>query len=141
MKKALCAALLLVCSCPALFSQAKHPSVKLMFECQCKDDTGSRFGAAFEELLEASPRYAAVAEAIEQPAGGKTVVFHWHVKAVSVDGSANGSGASAAISLVLLRGEDIFVAQTVQVCGRQKADACARSAFAKMDDRIAALGD
>lgn len=141
MKTALFAVVLLVCSSPALISQTKHPSVKLMFQCQCKDDTGSRFAAAFQELLEASPRYAAVAEAIEYPSSSKKVIYNWHVKVVSVDGSANASGANAAISLVLLRGEDIFVAQSVQVCGRLKADACARSAFAKMDDKISAWGE
>lgn len=139
MKAALCAVVLLVCSCPALFSQTKHPSVRIVFDCQCQDDTGSRFAAAFRELLAASPRYAEVTEPIEHPAGGNTVLFNWHLKVVSVDGSA--SGANAAISLVLLRGEDIFISQSVQLCGRLKAEACARSAFAKLDDRIAAWGD
>jgi hypothetical protein len=141
MKTAYCAVLLLFCSCPALFSQTKHASVKLMFECQCKDDTGSRFAAAFQELLEASPRYAAAEEAVEEPAGENVVVYNWHLKVISVDGSSTASGANAALSLVLLRGEDIFVWQSVQMCGRQRADACARSAFATMDDRIATWGN
>lgn len=141
MKTALCAVVLLVCSCPALFSQTKHPSVRVVFDCQCQDDTGARFAAAFKELLAASPRYAEVPEAVEYPAGDNKVVYNWHVKVVSVDGSANASGANAAISLVLLRGEDIFVTQSVQVCGRLRADACARSAFMKMDDRISAWGN
>lgn len=140
MKTALCAVLLVFCSCPALFSQTKHPSVKLMFECHCKDETGSRFGAAFEELIEASPRYTGVAEAVEEPEGQGVLVYNWHLKVMSVDGSS-GAGANAALSLVLLRGDDIFVWQSVQMCGRQKADACARSAFAAMDDRIAAWGN
>ena len=141
MKTALCAALLLLCSCPGLFSQTKHPSVRIVFECQCQDDTGTRFAAAFRELLAASPRYAEVTDAIEHPAGDKTVLFNWHVKAVSVDGSTSATGANAAISLVLLRGEDIFVTQSVQICGRLRAESCARSAFAKLDDRISAWGD
>ena len=141
MKTVCCAVLLLFCSCPALFSQTKHASVKMMFECQCKDDTGSRFAAAFQELLEASPRYAPVAEAVEQPANENVVVYNWHLKVVSVDGSSNASGANAALSLVLLRGEDIFVWQSVQMCGRQRADACARSAFATIDDRIVVWGN
>lgn len=141
MKTAVCAALLLFCSCPALFSQTKRPSVKLMFECQCKDDTGSRFAAAFQALLEASPRYAQVPEAIEQPANENVVIYNWHLKVISVDGSSNASGGNAALSLVLLRGEDIFVWQSVQLCGRQRAEACARTALASMDDRIAAWGN
>lgn len=58
-----------------------------------------------------------------------------------MDGAANTSGANAALSLVLLRGEDIFISQSVQLCGRLKAEACARSAFMKVDDRIRAWGD
>ena len=141
MKAALCAVVLLVCSSPASFSQTKHPSVRIVFDCQCQDDTGARFAAAFRDLLAASPRYAEVTEPIEHPSGGNAVLFNWHLKVVSVDGSASGTGANAAISLVLLRGEDIFITQSVQLCGRLKAEACARSAFMKVDDRISAWGE
>lgn len=140
MKMALCAVILLFCCCPAVSSQTKHPSVRIVFDCQCQDETGARFATAFRELLAASPRYAEATEAIEQSGGGH-VSYQWHLKVVSVDGSANGSGANAALSLVLLRGEDIFISQSVQVCGRLKAEACARSALAKVDDRISVWGE
>lgn len=140
MKTAFCAVLLLVCSCP-LFSQSRKPRIGIVFDCQCQDDTGARFASTFRELLASSLRYEEVSSAVERQAGEKDVAYHWHLKVISIDGSANGAGANAALSLVLLRGEDVFVTQSVQMCGRLKADACARSAFAKLDDRISAWGE
>ena len=140
MKTALCAALLLICSCP-LFSQTRKPRIGIVFDCQCQDDTGTRFASTFRKLLASSLRYEEVSNAVEHRAADKDVAYHWHLKVISIDGSTNGTGANAALSLVLLRGEDIFVTQSVQFCGRQKAVACAESAFRLVDGHVGAWGE
>lgn len=138
--KALVGLILLCILCPTLHSQTSSPGtpvhIPIYFECQCDDDSAARFASAFRDIIATSPRYTMAGAAQEQLPGEKYQTPHWHLKVLSLDTTQDNSGAGTALSEVLLIGDNLYITQSIQLCGRNKAVECAQSAFAMLDKHV-----
>jgi hypothetical protein len=125
--------------CCALTSAAlgqRQVRLPVTFKCTCDDVVGSLYATAFRDLLATSPRFIQVNRAEEKDEKGKTTTLHWNVSVVSVDEGENNSGDSSALSIVFLIGDDIYITQRIQTCGRNRATSCASATLAALDNSI-----
>lgn len=117
------------------FAQQK-PKIKVVFECSCDDPVGSLFATAFRDALANSPRYIETDKAEIKDSAGKTVEFHFKISVVSVDGGTSNSGISTALSDVFLVGDNFYLNNMVQSCGRDRIALCAASLLSSLDGII-----
>jgi hypothetical protein len=135
-------ALLGMSFCPfsALFSTLsrlkltlRSPRTKIHFECQCNDDAAAHFASAFRDIIATSRRYVMADASSESVPGQKYPRFNWQLKILSLDTTSDDSGAATALPAVILLGETLYVTQSTQFCGRDKAAECAQTALATLD--------
>lgn len=113
----------------------------VVFSCSCDDGVGSLYASAFRDALATSPRYQeGYASSVKGP-DGKIAYRNWKVVVVSIDpnSSETSSGASSALSVVYLLGDDIYMNSSVQICGRDRVKSCATRTLATLDDLIHSL--
>ena len=119
---------------------AQHASVKtdVNFDCTCDDSVGRLYATAFRDLIASSPRYSLASVAEVKGSDGKTSKYNLNIKVVTLDddasGNRRGSGISTVISVVLLVGDDPYLDNLVQTCGRDVVASCAASTLAYLDE-------
>jgi hypothetical protein len=127
--------LFLCCSIPAVGQTQK---TAIAFECECTDAVGSQYATKVRDLLTTSPRYSLTTIAEEKDKEGKTSVYHWQIKVVSLDPSQNSIGQNAVLAIVLLFGDSFYLTHSVQWCPLLKVSDCAASTISSMDGVVSA---
>ncbi len=123
--------LLLFCGLAPALGQAKK--IGIVVDCNCTDPVGTLYATALRDQIATSPRYELAYKAEEKDASGKTVHYHFHLKVVTLDPTNSDDGLSTVISAVLLVGNDTYLTQQVQSCGRSRVKECASGTLAFID--------
>lgn len=129
------AVLLFLLGAASSFGQSSSPAASsktaVAFSCTCTDEVGQLYASALRDQIARSPRYR-LAESAE--AGTKEhPIFHLNIEVVSIDDSFSNSGQKAAMSVVFLMGNSMYIGSDVQTCGIDKVDLCVRETLAELD--------
>lgn len=121
--------------CVPAFAQSTK-KIGVVFNCDCDDITGELYASAMRDLIARSPRFEAVSKGEIKDDKGKVVLYNWRIRAVSIDPTSVASGQSAAIAVVFLLGDSIYISMIVQTCRKTAASECAADALASFDKAI-----
>jgi hypothetical protein len=126
-------------SAPPANEEPAPPKIKVYFDCTCDDTAGARYATALRDLIASSPRYVA-STTFEDPAtlpGENYPRFHWVVSAASINVADSSGAIRTAISVVIRAGRDIFMSQSVFLCGENAVAGCAADTLASLDSKAA----
>lgn len=123
MKKLL--ATLLLLSSSAAWGQSTPARQNVIFHCNCDEQVGSLIATAFRDDLARSPRYREVVE--DKDSKESSLRFF----VLTMDDIPE-SHDHVAYSAVLLFG-DAFITHEVGICGRTRAEGCAKDLLAFVD--------
>lgn len=114
--------------------------IPVAFDCQCTDTVGAAYEKDFREMLSQGSKYGLATEAAVTSNGGKVVVKNWHIGVMSLDPSPENNGQYAALSIVVLRGNDEFILQDVQMCSRTTVHECTLSTLGTFSRLLKMMG-
>jgi hypothetical protein len=140
MRLSTCVRALLVCALLALQSHAQDTGhrvrIPVKFECNCADEVGQLYATAFRDILASSPRFVSEV-GFDNSGGSSSGPPSMRVNVVSVDPFNDGQVTAMSIAFIL--GSTTYLTHVVRWCPKDRANSCAASTFAELDDQVQKL--